>query len=434
MFEDLDDPAGPEPTAELRQAVVLVAARRRLRRRLIVGAVAVAAVAIPAYALTASGSARRVSITTAGETTALLPSSSTVFSSATTATRQNGSTATRPVSTPTTWNGVLHCDTHPTDRSLDFSHRFGRWMVTTRSAGDHQTLTVQDCASGRSRVLPPPPPGRACFAYGYEDFDMGADVLLYRCEYGANGGDAGTHEIVVHDLTTNKVQIITEAPDRPWLSGSMAPTGKFVVFTGSQTVYHQRTPSDVFVFEVSTAAIDRLPRDYGGATNRDGHADGISGDGRTVLLSSWRPPGDPSTNAELYLFDRQTRQFSLVPTSGVMVGSPALSGDGHHVAINAKPEPKADNAVYAYDVGATSAELVSRCTPDAAGNPDCKVGISEDGRRVTFTAWPCIAVTGTDDRSGGTYTFDRSTGTIHKDAPFDGDVPCPPQSTTTTSP
>jgi hypothetical protein len=46
---------------------------------------------------------------------------------------------------------------------------------------------------------------------------------------------------------------------------------------------------------------------------------------------------------------------------------------------------------------------------------------------VTFTAEPCVPVTGTSDRTGGTYTFDRAKGTIHKDADAAETRDCTPQ-------
>jgi Tol biopolymer transport system component len=238
---------------------------------------------------------------------------------------------------------------------------------------------------------------------------MGADQLLYRCSY-----SDGTHVVVVDDLTTNTVQTVTEAPDEPWRSGSMAPNGGFVAFTGTPAGAEGAAPTDVFVFDVRSRTLDRLPRDYGGAVNRDSVSAGISIDGQTVLVSSSAPPSRPAATGEVYLFDRRSHQFTLVPSPDRLVGLPALSGDGRHVAFAAQPGDNQNIAAYVFDAGSPAPVVVSPCAPATAG-ADCHVGVSEDGRKVTFTASRCVDVTGVPGRSDGIFTFDRSTGTMHRD-------------------
>ena len=293
------------------------------------------------------------------------------------------------------------------------AQKFGRWIVTTRSAGDHQTLGVQDCSTNKSRSVPAPPPGRACAQY--DSLGMGADVLLYRCSYAD-----GTHQVIANDLTKNTVTPVTEAPDRPWQSGSMAPGGGFVVFTGAGAVAapNQPGPTDVFVFDLVSKTLDRLPRDFDGVTDHSSMSAGISIDGSTVLVS---------TGAQLYLFDRRSRAYTLVPTPNRLTGSAALSGDGKHVGFEAHPTPEQGPAAYAYDAGGSTAAFISLCAGPGS-DTDCRVGISESGSAVTFNAEPCVSVTGTNDRTGGTYTFDRDRGTVHKDADAAETRDCTPAS------
>lgn len=421
MFEDLDDPQAPSPTRELRDTVVRVAAHRRMRRRLVVAAVAAFVVAVP-VALVATGTSpiRRFSVSSASDH----KTTSTTTAAQAAAKPKPGA---RGTSTPTTWNGVLHCDSRSLaerqqagDKTIAATQRFGRWIVTTRSVSgaagtqDHQALSVQDCSTGKTRAVAAPPPGALCT--GYDAVDMGADVLLYRCSY-----SNGTHEVVANDLTRNTVTIVTEAPDRPWSSGSMAPGGGFVVFTGAAPATDSGGATDVFVFDLATKTLDRLPRDFGGATDRDSVSAGISIDGRSVLLST--ATSSAPANLKLFLFDRQTRQFEAVPAPDRVVGDAVLSGDGHHVGFVAQPGPDQNDAVYVFDSGSPAVAFVSPCAPDGVA-ADCRVHITENGASVTFTASLCVTVTGTTDRSGGTYTFDRTTGTIRKDGPAGTSASC----------
>lgn len=409
MFEDLDDPHAPAPSHELRGTVVRVAAHRRMRRRLLVAAAAAVAVAVPVSL---------VATRTTPERHFRVSSASDNQSTSTTTAPRAGATSriatARRGTTPTTWNGVLHCDARPfaarqvTDKTLVSARRFGRWIVTTRSVGDHQTLAVQDCSTNKSRGVAAPLPGSACASY--DSLDMGADVLLYRCTY-----PGGTHVVIANDLTRNTVTPVAEASDRPWRSGSMAPGGAFVVFTGEGTTSTPGgpAPTDVFVYDLGGKALDRLPRDFGGLRDRSNTSAGISIDGRSVLVSTAAPPTRPGGNRELYLFDRTSRMYTLVPTPDRLVGVAALSGDGEHVGFAAIPGPGQGTAAYAYDAGEASASFISLC---GTSDHDCAVGISENGGAVTFTAEPCVSVVGTSDRTGGTYTFDRAKGTVHKDA------------------
>ncbi|HZQ85546.1 MAG TPA: hypothetical protein VFA83_11940 [Acidimicrobiales bacterium] len=423
MFEDLDDPQAPTLPLGLRDSVVRIAAHRRRQRRLVVAAVAAAVVAVP-VALVATGTSpiRRFTVSSASEHRA----TTTTVAGQPSAKPRSGVVGARHATTSTTWNGVLHCDARPlaqrqaTDSTLVIAQRFGRWIVTTRRAGDHQTLAVQDCSTNRSRVVPAPPPGRACATY--DSLDMGGDVLLYRCRYADD-----SQVVIANDLTNNTVTPVKESPDRSWRSGSMAPGGAYVVFTGSGPGTSTTTSTDVFVFDLGTKTLDRLPRAFGGQTDRDAESRGISIDGRSVLVSSTAPPTRPGATGELYLFDRLTRSFALVPGPDNMIGTAALSGDGRHVGFEAVPATDQGPAAYAYDAGAAAASFVSLCG-EVGSDTDCGVHISEDGSAVTFTAAPCVSVTGTSDRTGGTYTFDRGKGTVHKDADAVDTRDCTPPS------
>jgi hypothetical protein len=422
MFEDLDDPQAPAPSHQLRDTVVRIAAHRRMRRRLVAAAVAALAAAVPvALVATRSTPERHFSVSSASDNRSTSTTSAPRLGSA-----KRAAPAGRSAP-PTTWNGVLHCDARPlatrqlTDKTLVSAQRFGRWIVTTHSAGDHQTLNVQDCSTNKSRGVPAPPPGRLCSEYG--SLDMGADVLLYRCSYAD-----GTHQVIANDLTKNTVTPVTEAPDRPWRSGSMAPGGAFVAFTGAGAVGAPSAPAptDVFVFDLGAKTLDRLPRDIGGVADRSSTSAGISVDGRTVLVSTPPPPSRPDATEELYLFDRTTRQYTVVPTPGRVTGAVALSGDGRHVGFQAVPPTAGQGAAaYAFDFGGNASAFVSMCAGPGS-DADCAVHISEDGGAVTFTAQPCVSVTGTSDRTGGTYTFDRAKGTIHKDADATDTRDCTP--------
>jgi hypothetical protein len=209
----------------------------------------------------------------------------------------------------------------------------------------------------------------------------------------------------------------------------MAPGGAFVVFTGAGTVTAPgaAAPTDVFVFDLGAKTLDRLPRDFGGTADRSSTSRGISIDGTTVLVSTPPPPSRPDATEELYLFDRTTRQYTVVPSPDHVTGAAALSGDGRHVGFEAVPPTAGQGAAaYAFDRGDDTSAFISLCSPSGS-DADCDVHISEDGGTVTFTAEPCVPVTGTSDRTGGTYTFDRAKGTIHKDADAAETRDCTPQ-------
>ena len=85
-----------------------------------------------------------------------------------------------------------------------------------------------------------------------------------------------------------------------------------------------------------------------------------------------RSPSRPAANGELYLFDRQARAFTLVPTPDRLVGAAVLSGDGRHVGSAIQAAHRAQMMFYAF----------SRMWPGGDRATDVTSG---DTRDFTFT-------------------------------------------------
>lgn len=413
-----------------------------MNRRSVMATVAAVNVVLAGFLLTHGSHRRPLALQVSSEPAPGAPSTvddavapeTTTSSTPTTAARAAAHQSAPTTTTVVKWDGTLNCQVRPQGEMHDqstpyvgYAHRFGQWVVTillhptVQTINDHETLEVQDCATGRTKVLPGPPGHATCYQYGDIDMSLDGRSILYRCDFDRSLA----HEFVMHDPVTDRIQVVPEQPDRPWLGGSLSSNGRFVVYTGHEIVWHQDTPSDVFIFDRATGATERVPRDFDGATNRDNWDRGISADGRYVGLGTSGDASRPGSGG-YYRYDRQRHEFLRLPMPQIPGDIATISGDGQHFAVSGSSDATTPFGVYVLDVGADAPVRISDCATANGGYQDCMASISADGTKVTFSAWPDVPVTGTDDRTGGTYTYDRVTGTVHKDAQYPCPWDCPP--------
>ena len=151
----------------------------------------------------------------------------------------------------------------------------------------------------------------------------------------------------------------------------------------------------------------------------------ISSDGRYVAFNSMASTlvaGDTNGTMDVFLYDRDTGEVTLVSSGSVANGTsffPSVSSDGRYVAftsgasnlVSDDTNDAFDIFLYDRDTGETT--LVSR-TPegDPGNNHSNFCSISPDGRYVAFTSEASDLVDGDDIASFDVFLLDRDAGQI----------------------
>lgn len=166
---------------------------------------------------------------------------------------------------------------------------------------------------------------------------------------------------------------------------------------------------DIFVHDRQTGQLSCVSNDpLGMPANGLSYEVAISADGRFVAFESWATnlvPVDTNSAGDIFLYDQQTGQTSLVSVDSTgtqgNAGSyyPSISGDGRYVAfasyatnlVAADTNSIADLFVHDRTTGQTTRVNVSSSGEEANGPPDngspTRGAISADGRFVVFESW-----------------------------------------------
>lgn len=208
--------------------------------------------------------------------------------------------------------------------------------------------------------------------------------------------------------------------DPPVISGD----GRVIAFSTSDylTAEDDDGTWDVYARDVradDTALMSITPsglQDYCGSSNPQ-----ISGDGRYVAWSGCTapalvPPPPGTIGTRVYVKDRVTGEMENVGIPEELGfgggGFGFLDHDGSHVVTGCHPEPAVVEAgVCVHDRAARGTTVVSRRT-DGALAPGFSVptSITDDGRKVAFTASVANVVPGSTDTRGQLFVHDTSTG------------------------
>jgi Tol biopolymer transport system component len=198
---------------------------------------------------------------------------------------------------------------------------------------------------------------------------------------------------------------------------------------------------DIYRFDISSAAIDRISVDSRGVQHRGSSAmPSISRDGRYVAFMSTAVLGPPRNRSEqqptegphplVYLRDTQTGRTTMVggaePPNGATT-MPAISADGHTLAFASRAtnlvarDRNKSSDVFVYDVDSGTLTLVSRgASGGTANGASFNPAISADGRFVVFQSDASDMACGRNCRPGmedinllpDVFIFDRVTGQI----------------------
>jgi Tol biopolymer transport system component/putative cell wall-binding protein len=169
----------------------------------------------------------------------------------------------------------------------------------------------------------------------------------------------------------------------------------------------------------------------------DASSAAISADGRYVAFQSLSPdlvPGDTNVHADVFVYDRESAEMSMVSvaTDGTPgnneSGHPSISGDGRYVAFHSAASnlvPGDTNNqcdVFVHDRQTGETTRVSVASDGTEGNRRSYApAISADGRRVAFQSMSSNFVPGMDNEARDVFVHDRETGqTVCISVGFDG--------------
>ncbi len=229
-------------------------------------------------------------------------------------------------------------------------------------------------------------------------------------------GDALDEQIYVRDLQTNRTILVSRATGANGAPannsanavdlGGISADGRFVEFDSSATNLSPQSTNghwQVYVRDLVKNTTTLVSRSRGGAPAADGaFANGISGDGKVVLMDSDSPLDPAGGSGTFHLYERilTTGKTTLVDRDNGAAGAPAaggfdeaaIDGDGNRVAFTS-PAPlagaPADNVERAFvrDLKSDTTILASRANGPAglaanAGSSD--VAIDGAGDEVAF--------------------------------------------------
>jgi Tol biopolymer transport system component len=187
---------------------------------------------------------------------------------------------------------------------------------------------------------------------------------------------------------------------------ALSEDGRYVVFDSwaALTGGDANGRLDVYLTDRATGRVVRVsapdPALPWSGPGRDSYGPAISADGRYVAFTSAAPnlvPDDTNATADVFVWDRTTRQTTLITRTpgGVQASSgssdPAISGDGRYVAFQSyatdlvRSDPNGLPDVFVWDRIRASTTLVSTAPGGApAEGASAHPAISADGRFTVY--------------------------------------------------
>jgi Tol biopolymer transport system component/Ca2+-binding RTX toxin-like protein len=211
---------------------------------------------------------------------------------------------------------------------------------------------------------------------------------------------------------------------------SISADGRYVTFESYayNLVAGDTDYSDIFVYDRQTSQTSRVSVSSSGAqANSYSSNPSISGDGRYVTFASDADnlvAGDTNYSADIFVYDRQTSQTRRVSVSSSGTqgnydsSSPSISGDGRYVTFQSDAsnlvagDTNYSTDIFVYDRQTSQTSLVSVSSSGTQGNvSSSNPSISADGRYVTFQSYAYNLVAGdTTYNSTDIFVYDRQTG------------------------
>ena len=214
-------------------------------------------------------------------------------------------------------------------------------------------------------------------------------------------------------------------------------TGRYVALSSSAALTpddNDNSIPDIYVRDLQTGAVVWISHSYDGSDSEYysySISPVISSDGRYVAFESWADnlvPNDNNHSPDVFLYDRQTDQLTLVsigPDGGAANGSseqPSISNDGRYVAFNSYADNLVANDtvwsrdVFVYDrVAGTIGRASVTATGQEADQHSGGAAISGDGSKVAFQSWASNLVAGDTYNIQDVFITDRPIGSLPPD-------------------
>ncbi|MBI4672552.1 MAG: PD40 domain-containing protein [Chloroflexi bacterium] len=308
-------------------------------------------------------------------------------------------------------------------RYVAFASR-ARNLVSGDTNG-HEDVFVHDRFTGDTTLVSLAPAGGQIGESKYPSISAdGRYVAFQAMQPGAAGW---YYAIFVHDRATGQTTVISRYPDGSVGTGgdpSISASGGYVAFESLSTLDPDDTNGppyyDIYLYERATQQLTWVTR----GANRDSYSPHLSTDGRYLAFSSdaTNLVSNPSGNWQTLVWDRTTKQFSLVSVASDgthangNAGAWGISDDGRYVVFVSNATNLGCGAQYGTDVflhdrqtGQTTCVSV---TPDGTpGYGDSyDASISGDGRYVAFEHDADDLTPGDTNRMGDIFVRDLQTG------------------------
>ena len=260
------------------------------------------------------------------------------------------------------------------------------------------------------------------------------------------GDTNGVADVFVYDQKTEKIERVSvsdagEQGNDQSFAPSLSKDGRFVTF---HSVANNLVPGDttgqfdVFVYDRTTKKIERVSvSNTGGQGSSQSDSPSLSADGRYVTFGSRASnlvPGDTNDVADIFVYDRTTKNIERVNVSAVGEQGngnsyfPSLSADGRYVtfeSIASNLVPADTNEVFdifVYDRTTKSIERVNVSAVEEQGTLNSySPSLSADGRYVAFGSYASNLVPGDTNDVADIFVYDRTTKKIERVSVNDAD-------------
>ncbi len=202
------------------------------------------------------------------------------------------------------------------------------------------------------------------------------------------GGNAdGNVEIFLFDMTTNSFTQVTNTTGGGNEFASINNDGTRIAFRSDRDLTGDNADGnlEIFLYDTTTSRLTQVTSTSGGFNDTPA----INGDGTHIAFVSDRfPAGNPDGNSEIFLFNSTTGGIAQITFTTVGFNTrPKINSDGTRIAFRSDRDFTGGNAdgndeIFLYD---TTSNNFTQVTNTTAGGNEFPV-ISSDGMRIAFTS------------------------------------------------
>lgn len=246
-----------------------------------------------------------------------------------------------------------------------------------------------------------------------------------------------TEILISHPEPLERVSLTADGQETDGTSGSpsLSADGRWIAFQSSARALDPSDDNghlDIFLEDRASGTLERITHGVDGNSPDFGSIrPAISADGRRIAFQSSATnlvPGDTNGVSDIFLYDRDTRQTTLVsagldgePASGASQ-YPSISADGTHIAFESRANnltPGDTNGrqdVFIYEVATGTLELGSRSADGVPGNRDSyHPAISREGRLLVYHTLSDNLLAGQDTNGRmDIMVLNRETGVVQR--------------------